>query len=80
MWWPPGSLAASDCDLKARGGATEGLEPVPERVEISEKGPKTGESALKTVGLGVFGQNVILCGRARIARPGTERTRCEQYG
>ena len=80
MWWLPGSIAAIDCDLKARAGAGEGMGPVPAGVKMSEKGPKTRESALQTLDLGVFGQSVILCGRARIARPRTERTRCEQYG
>ena len=40
MWWLPGSLAASDCDLKARGGATEGLEPVPEGLKWRKKAPE----------------------------------------
>ena len=80
MWWLPGSIAESDCDLKARAGAGEGMEPLPEGVEIAGKGPTTSESAVETVDLGVFGQSVILCGRAMIAWPGNERTRCEQYG
>ena len=80
MWWLRGSIAASDCDLEDCAGAGEGMEPVPEGVEMAGKGPKTSESAGKKVDLGVLGQSVILCGRARIVRPGTERTRCEQYG
>ncbi len=49
-------------------------------VEIRVLSPKTEHYPVEIGYLGVFGQNVILCGRASGARSETERNRCEQYG